>query len=117
VIGAGLSMSRVNGGFLTNYLADLSFPPWFYIHIRGLVTNGKNIPRLAFFGNWFGLSPERSSISIFMVGVITELKTYYWPGGPLTGTYDLVDIVAYAIGLLICYAIDKWIFNSSKFQE
>ena len=36
VVGAVLNMAHVHGGFFTNYLADVAFPPWFYIFIRGL---------------------------------------------------------------------------------
>jgi len=100
-------MMRVHGGFLTNYLSDLTFPAWFYIYIRGLWNNENRIPKLIIFGDWFGLSPERSSISIFLVGVITELLTKYWPNGPVAGTYDYLDIISYAVGLPVCYYLDK----------
>ncbi len=106
-----LAMDHFHGGVLTNYVADLTFPPWFYIYIRGLTREKNTIPRLLFFGTWFGRSPERASISIFIVGVLTELKTYYWPGGLITGTYDPFDILANAAGLAACYFFDKLILN------
>ena len=106
VIGAALNMNHVDGGFLTNYLADLLFPPWFYIYIRGL-SNPRGIPRLLLVGHWFGQTPERAAISIFSIGTIAELKTMYWPGGPFAGTFDAIDIIAYATGLLICYLCDR----------
>lgn len=105
---AGLDMILLHGGFLTNYLADLTFPAWFYIFIRGKIKEGEDIPHLLLVGNWFGKSPERASISIFIVGVLTELKTFYWPQGPLEGTFDPLDILAYATGLIACYSFDKW---------
>lgn len=108
VIGAGLFMARYNGGFLTNYLSDLTFPAWFYIHIRGLRTETRDLPNTYFFKQWFGQTPERASLSIFLVGVVTEFKTLIWPTGIITGTYDTYDIVAYAVGLLICYLTDKF---------
>jgi hypothetical protein len=107
VLGAGLNMAHVHGGFLTNYLADLAFPPWFYIYIRGLWKNSPELPKLVFFGDWFGKTPERASLSIFAVGVIIELKTLYWPGGPLAGTFDPMDIMSYGAGLVLCYLFDK----------
>jgi len=107
VLGAGLNMARFHGGFLTNYLADLTFPAWFYIYIRGLWKNSVEFPKLVIFGDWFGLTPERASLSIFAVGVVTELKTMHWPGGPLAGTFDWMDIGMYGAGLLLCYIFDK----------
>ena len=109
VFSAGLGMIHFHGGFLTNYLADLTFPPWFYIFIRGKTINKEVIPRLLLVGTWFGRSPERASISIFVIGVVTELKTFYWPNGPISGTYDAVDILSYGIGLAACYLFDKLI--------
>ena len=119
VIGATLNMEHVDGGFLTNYLADLTFPPWFYIYIRGL-SSKQGIPRLILVGKWFGQNPERAAISIFSIGTIAELKTMYWPDGPFAGTFDFMDIIAYATGLLICYLFDKHSatkFNTSLLSE
>ena len=106
VIGAALFMARVKGGFLTNYLSDLTFPAWFYIYIRGLSTTDNKLPRLLVFKDWFGSSPQRALISILFVGIISEVKTFYWPTGIITGTFDYLDIVAYALGLLVCYYFD-----------
>jgi hypothetical protein len=105
VTGAALFMARVEGGFLTNYLSDLSFPAWFYIHIRGLATTG-NRPRLLIFNDWFGVSPQRALLSILAVGIISEVKTFYWPGGIMAGTFDYLDLLSYAAGLLCCYYFD-----------
>jgi hypothetical protein len=99
-------MARIKGGFLTNYLSDLTFPAWFYIYIRGLSTVDRRLPRILLFKDWFGLTPERAISSILIVGIITEVKTFYWPTGVITGTFDYFDIVAYALGLLICYYFD-----------
>jgi hypothetical protein len=109
ILGAGLFMLRYNGGFLTNYLSDIAFPPWFYIYIRGLRTEDREIPNLLIFKKWFGLTPERASISIFLVGLASELKTLIFPYGPISGTFDKYDILSYAIGLLICYFFDKFL--------
>ena len=106
IVGAALYMGHFKGGFLTNYLSDLTFPAWFYIFIRGLNAN-HTTPKLLIFGNWFGQSAERAAISIFLVGVVTELKTLYWPGGLITGTWDPFDILAYAVSLAVCYVLDR----------
>ena len=107
IIGAVLFMAKIQGGFLTNYLSDLAFPPWFYIYIRGLSRRDNRIPRALIFGDWFGRSPERAFLSILFVGIITEVKTFYWPEGIISGTFDPLDILAYSIGLLTCYSFDK----------
>lgn len=103
--GAALFMARIEGGFLTNYLSDLSFPAWFYIHIRGLATTG-NPTRLLIFNDWFGVSPQRALLSILAVGIISEVKNFYWPGGIMAGTFDYLDLLSYAAGLLCCYYFD-----------
>lgn len=106
ITGAVLFIARVRGGFFTDYLTDLTFPPWFYIYIRGLSTNDNRIPQLLFFHDWFGISPNRSFMSILFVGVITEIKTIYWPSGIISGTFDPADILFYSIGLMLCYYFD-----------
>ncbi|MDP3399259.1 MAG: hypothetical protein Q8S23_08960 [Bacteroidales bacterium] len=107
ITGAALFMARVKGGFLTNYLSDVTFPAWFYIHIRGLWTKDRKMPKLFVFGQFFGISPERALIAIFFVGIISEFKTLFWPSGIITGTFDPFDILSYSIGLLCCYYFDK----------
>jgi hypothetical protein len=107
IVGALLNISRFNGGFLTNYLADLAFPPWYYIYLRGLRKESEDLPKLIFFRDWFGITPERAAVSIFLVGTVTEFKTLYWPNGIVTGTFDIYDIGAYAMGLLVCYVVDR----------
>lgn len=117
VTGAALFMARINGGFLTDYLTDIAFPAWFYIHIRGLWTKDRKIPQVIMFGDWFGIVPERALISILLVGIITEFKTLYLPKGIITGTFDPFDILAYAIGLLICYYLDKKEIQSANIEK
>ena len=104
--GAVLFMARVNGGFLTNYLSDLTFPAWFYIFIRGLSATDNKRPQLLVFNDWFGATPQRAFLSILIVGIISELKTLYWPNGIISGTFDYFDILAYSSGLLFCYFFD-----------
>lgn len=106
VTGAALFMARVKGGFFTNYLSDLTFPAWFYIHIRGLAASDNKLPHLLIFKDWFGATPTRALISILLVGSISEVKTLYWPTGVISGTFDYLDILAYALGLLLCYYFD-----------
>lgn len=99
-------MARIKGGFLTNYLSDLTFPAWYYIYLRGLSTTDHKLPRLVVFKDWFGKSPQRALISILFVGIISEIKTFYWPTGIIAGTFDYLDIAAYALGLIVCFYFD-----------
>ncbi|MBS1509098.1 MAG: hypothetical protein JSS79_20840 [Bacteroidetes bacterium] len=108
VVGALLNMMHVHGGVLTNYLADATFPAWFYIYVRGLRKDPTEIPPLLLVGQWFGKSPHRAALSIFAVGVVTEYKTLFWPASPMAGTFDPWDIFCYGFGLSICCLFD-WI--------
>src|SRR5262249_48953284 len=63
---------HLHGGFFTNYGADITFPPWFYIQLRA--RSWRMIPAIRFFGR----SAELSAMSIFVVGLATELSQYYW---------------------------------------
>jgi hypothetical protein len=107
VSGATLFMAGIKGGFLTNYLSDLAFPAWFYIYIRGLSERDGCLPNLLILRDWAGQTPERALLSILAVGIASELKTKYWPGGVLAGTFDYWDMAAYALGLLACYYFDR----------
>jgi hypothetical protein len=104
--GVALFMARISGGFLTNYLSDFAFPAWFYIYIRGLSRTDRRLPQLVIFKDWFGITSTRALLSILTVGIISEAKTFYWPTGLITGTFDIYDIVAYSLGLSICYYFD-----------
>jgi len=103
-----MTMWHLHGGIFSSYLADLTFPPWFYMVIRGPVTTGQRTPRLL---KWFGVSPERAALSIFIVGLVSEISQRYWPhglfGGAFSGTFDPLDIAVYALGLAVCYICDK----------
>jgi hypothetical protein len=96
IAGAAMNMWHVHGGFLTNYLADLAFPPWYYIVIRGQTTTGRKVPFLL---RWFGASAGRAAISILLAGTAYELGQRY---RIIPGTFDLWDIFVYALGLGVC---------------
>jgi hypothetical protein len=106
IAGAILFMNEVNAGFLNSYLSDLTFPPWFYIQLRGLHRKDKRPSAIPIFGNWFGLIPLRAGISIFVVGLVSELLMLIWPKNLTSGTFDKNDIIAYAFGLVICVIAD-----------
>ncbi len=100
IAGAAMNMARIDGGFFTNYLADLAFPPWYYILIRREQTLG--LPALKTL-RWFGLSRERAAAAMILAGVVHEAGQ---GAGVVPGTFDWWDIAAYAIGLGISYTCD-----------
>lgn len=104
ILGAGLSMAKVKGGIFTNYLADLTFPPYYYIVIRGLWNDTRKIPVLL---QWFGQSAERAAASIFVSGILYEFSQLYWPKGLFAGTCDPWDVAVYLVGLVVCYYYDS----------
>lgn len=108
VIGAILFTYNVKAGMLNSYLADVTFPPWFYIQLRGLHRKDGRQLFGPLFGNWFGQSPLRAGISIFTVGLISELFFLVWPKHLSSGTFDPYDILAYAVGIVICLVVDLW---------
>ena len=96
-----MSMWRGHGGFLTNYLADLAFPPWYYVVIRSSTTIGKKPPALL---RLFGASAGRAAISIVIAGVVYELGRRFII---IPGTFDIWDIAAYGIGPTMCYLLER----------
>ena len=104
VVTAALNMIHIRAGFLTNYAADLFLPPWLYIVLRGLA--GYRGLRNRLF-DWLGNSPALSAGSLFVGSAATEISQIFWPKGPFSGTFDPLDLAAYAAGLLVCYLIDS----------
>lgn len=104
VLTAALNLLEVRGGFLTNHAADLLLPPWLFIVLRGLA--GTRPSRFGFL-RWLGSTPELAAGALFIASAATELSQRAWPHGWFAGTFDPLDIVAFAVGLLICYGFDK----------
>jgi hypothetical protein len=94
VAAAAANMARIRGGFLTNYAADLFQPAWLYIVLREQ-------------RRWVGRSPETTGSLVLGGAVLTELSQFFWPNGVLRGTFDPWDLLAYAIGVGVCYAVEK----------
>jgi hypothetical protein len=105
VLATVLNLLHVRGGFLTSHLADLTVPALLYVLSRDLVP-GK---RPSFFAlmRWIGRTPERAAAFFFLASTATELSQIAWPRGVFAGRYDPWDVVAYGVGLLICYGFDK----------
>ena len=103
-VGCGvLVMNRIRCGFLTNYGADLTQPAWLYIVARGLDGYGRE----SWLVRIFGARPEKAALVIFVAGALTEVSQRYWPGGLFAGRFDPFDILAYAVGIGVCYLFDK----------
>jgi len=106
LLSAALNLLHVRGGFLTSHLADLTVPSLLYVVSRGLAPEGArpSIPLM----RWVGHTPERAAIFLFLASSVTELSQVFWPRGLFAGRYDPWDIVAYGVGLSICYGVDKY---------
>jgi hypothetical protein len=91
----GLQMYRVNAGALTSYGADLLAPPWIYLMFRS--------------GRW-RMGPLTALLVVFGGCLGWEwAQRHDFSGTPLAitrGTFDPLDILAYAVGLLVCFAVD-----------
>ncbi len=108
---AALNMLHVRAGFLTNYAADLVVPALLYVMFRGLAERERR-PRLL--RRWFGATPERSALVLFLASAGTEWSQRYWPKGVFSGRYDPWDIAAFGVGIGICYACDRWVSFSGS---
>ena len=108
---AALNMLRVRGGFFTNHAADLVVPAWLYIAFRGLVSvHG----RTTLIQRTLGRTPETAALSLFVASTLTEVSQRFWPHGILSGRFDPLDLLAYAIGLGACYGAEKWASAKSR---
>ena len=91
----GLQMYHVDAGLLTSYGADLFAPPYLYVMFR----QGR-----------LRLSPLVALLTVFGGCALWEwAQRYDFGGTPLAitrGTFDPLDIVAYAVGLIVCYVVD-----------
>jgi hypothetical protein len=96
-------MSHVRGGLLTSYGADLTLPAWLYILVRSL----DNPHRQTALHRFLSRTPELAAGAIFLASTMTEISQYFWPMGVFSGTFDLLDILAFATGIGICYLIDR----------
>ena len=104
IVTAILNMRGAHVAFVTTHLADVVLPAWLYIGLRGL--DGWQRDRSWSFGRLAG-SPEIAGGVLFAGAVATELSQAYWPSKMFRGTFDPLDILAFAAGIGICYVADK----------
>jgi|WetSurMetagenome_2_1015567.scaffolds.fasta_scaffold16556_4 hypothetical protein len=102
VLAAALNMLHVRGGFLTSHLADLVVPAWLYVATRGLAgrRDGTMLSRA------LGGSPWLAATVVFGASVLTELSQKVWPHGIFRGTFDPLDLAAFAAGTGACLVAD-----------
>jgi hypothetical protein len=102
VLAAALNMLHVRGGFLTSHLADLVVPAWLYVATRGLAgrRRGSLLTRA------LGGSPWLAATAVFGASAVTELAQKAWPRGLFPGTFDPLDLAAFAVGTGACLAAD-----------
>lgn len=98
-----LNIMRVRAGFITNYVADISVPALLYIVVRGLQQPAYRTPLTKYLGR----RPAITALVILGGSIATEISQRYWPKGLFAGRYDPYDIVAYGVGVGICYVFDK----------
>jgi hypothetical protein len=106
VVSAMLNLAHVRGGFATKHLADITVPAWLYLSARD---PRKDRPLL---GRVIGASPERAALLLWSASTATEVSQRFWPHGLFSGRFDSLDIVAYAAGILPCYAYDRHLMRA-----
>jgi hypothetical protein len=80
-----------------------------YVMIRGLA---EREPQPTLVRRWFGRTPERAATVLFLASAATELSQRNWPHGIFPGQYDPFDIVAFGVGIALCYVGDKKLANA-----
>lgn len=95
-IGA-LQMYHVHGGLLTDYGADVFGTAWLYAMTRQgrtIIQRGRT------------LSAGSSASIVFVLCALSEFgqKWHLMPG-----RFDPYDLAAYAVTLLGCWALDRWV--------
>lgn len=100
---AALGMGHVRAGLLTSYGADLAIPAWLYIATRSL----HEPERRTILRRVLGATPELAAGALFLASTLSEISQWFWPRGLFRGRFDPFDILAYALGLAVCYALDK----------
>jgi hypothetical protein len=102
ILAAALNLLHVRGGFLTSHLADLVVPAWLYVATRGLARHrdGTVLSRA------LGGSPWLTATAVLCASVVTELSQKVWPHGLFPGTFDPLDLAAFAVGTGACLVAD-----------
>src|SRR5262249_34101508 len=99
-----LQMKGVRAGFLTGYGADVVAPALLYVVTR----EGKSLLR------FMALRPGRTvrvAAGVFALSVAWEIcQKLHW----IPGVFDPLDIGAYGVGVLVPFAIDRWLAHKEN---
>ena len=102
---ASLNLLHARAGFWTSCLADLTVPALLYILARNLVPGKQLYPQPL--TRILGRTPETAAAALFLASTATEISQVLWPRGFFAGRFDPWDIVAYGVGLAVCYGFDR----------
>jgi len=92
---AGLEMNKIHGGIVTNFGADLFGTMWFYAILR--LRRSDRSSR-----SWAD-SPASVAAVTFGLGTASEIAQRF---GLLRGTYDVFDIVTFALAVVACATLE-----------
>lgn len=106
----GMQMFGVDGGPVTNFGADLLAPPILYFSTREGYGSRRN-------GRVWRMGPLGSLLLVFGLCALWEVAQMFdFSGTPLAvtrGTFDPLDLLAYAAGLVAAYYVDvRWLAPS-----
>lgn len=90
-------------GLVRGYGFDVVVPAFLFVEARGLYAPG----RANFWNRLIGCSPERAAFVAYLISALSELGQYFKSWTHLPGVFDPSDLVAYAVGIGVVYAIDK----------
>ena len=107
----GMQMLGINGGLITSYGADLLAPPILYFAFR----EGYRMPRSR---RIWRLTPMASLLAVLSGCAAWEWSQRFdFTGTPLAitaGVFDPIDLLAYMLGLVACYTIDRrWLLPNN----
>ena len=93
-IGA-LQTFHVRAGILTNYGADVFGTAWLY----GMFRQGRTI-----FGRGRAMSAAATAAFVFIGCAVSEFAQAL---DPVSGVFDPLDLLAFALSVVACYVIDR----------
>jgi len=92
---AGLEMNEIHGGVVTNFGADLFGTMWFYAFLR--------LRRSDRSSRGWAESPASVAAVTFVLATASEIAQRV---GLLRGTYDVFDIVTFALAVVACATLE-----------
>ena len=102
-----LQMNRVHLGVITDYGADVVCPALLFVITR----QGRSVLR------HLGMRPDRPAViaaGVFWFSAAWEIaQRFHW----IPGVFDPLDLLAYAIGVLVPYLVDRWLSSRDRIQS